>query len=796
MVSLTINRKEIKAKEGLTLLEAARRAGFEIPTLCHLSQLTPLGACRICLVEDKKRGKLIPACIASVKDGLVIETDSPRVIQARREMLKFLLTDHPDNCLVCGKGNLCELRQLAMKLEVPLTPYLKVGKFIPIEADTPLIVRDISKCVLCGRCIRACQEWQVNGAIDYAYRGIETRPTTSFEHPLHQSDCVFCGLCLDVCPVGALEEKKRRECGKETSIFETICPYCACGCSIEVKTCRHQIISGKITQEEKEEKTGICAKGRFGIDFVNSPNRVLKPMVRGSDGLKSVSWEEAIDFASKKFRHVKEKKLNFAALTSGKNTVEELYLFQKLIRVGLGSNNLDSLVNICRPPEVIFRTGLPLQSLSVSLEEIEEADVVFIFGVNLEETYPIIAMKLKQEWFLGKRKSIQVDVVNNKFSKFVKKFIQIPQGKDVDLVKKLILGIKKKIDEYRELLNLLKSSKKVIFLIGSGILMGDEAVIFLEKLSELASICGSKTPSQIKILSGQCNSNGVWRAGVSPYLLPGGVSYEKEKEKFENFWKVKLPDGGMNWLQIWEGIEKRHLQVLFVMGANPAASLPQGRKILKNLDFLIVSDLFLTETANYADIILPASSFAEKEGTFIDVRGRERRFKPFRKREGESLPDGEIILSLARGIGGIGLSSVEEARAEMKKISSPFIMEKEKTFARNQTISTQKNQHKLVINRNIYRFNTNTLIEKSSLGKLSSEKEVGVSQEYAVKKGIKEGQKVKLKLKEEGELQGRAKIKRLLPPEFFSFTFSPEVNDSLSKLEKILLLRSLEVIDE
>jgi len=349
-VTLTIDGQRVTVPEGITVLEAARRAGIFIPTLCHDDRLSPWGGCRLCVVEIKGMRGLPASCVTAVAEGMVVETASPAVIEARKEILSLLLANHPQDCLTCSKSGDCRLQDYAYLYGVRGDEYQGERHNYPLEEDNPFFIRDMNKCILCGKCVRACAEVQGRSAIDFAYRGFNTRVTPPLDVTLREAgDCVFCGNCVQVCPVGALTEKQRLWQGREWEFkkVRSICSYCGVGCNITLYVKDGRVV--KVTGYENSEVNNgwLCVKGRFGFDYIHSPDRLTRPLIRtgerGSGQFREASWEEALDLVAGKLKEIKEKygPEALGVLCSAKCTNEENYLLQKLARGVLGTNNVD-----------------------------------------------------------------------------------------------------------------------------------------------------------------------------------------------------------------------------------------------------------------------------------------------------------------------------------------------------------------------------------------------------------------------------------------------------------------------
>ncbi len=367
---ITINGRQYDFEDGETILDVAARNGIYIPTLCHLKDTTPTGACRVCVVEVKGARYLTASCAMPAADKMEVLTDSPKVIEARKYIVALLMTSGNHNCTARGKTEgdwtdfqlnvrnydksaeiceaygVCKLQELAYLYQVgDLMQFDEFETEYPIEDVNPFIVRDFSRCINCGRCVKACNEIQVNNAISYGYRGFESKIITSSDKPLKDSDCVFCGECVRVCPVAALVEKNSRFNARQWDVkrVQSVCTYCGTGCGIDLYVKDGKIIRVSGSEDGVVNKGSLCVKGRYGNDFVHHPDRLTKPLLRDGDNFKEVGWDEALDFISKKLTEIKEKDGpdSIAALSSARCTNEDNYVLQKFIRAGVGTNNVD-----------------------------------------------------------------------------------------------------------------------------------------------------------------------------------------------------------------------------------------------------------------------------------------------------------------------------------------------------------------------------------------------------------------------------------------------------------------------
>ena len=331
--------------QGTTILQAAaEKLGFFIPTFCYDPELTRPGSCRICVVEVEKAKNLTVSCATVARDGMVVYTDSPAVIEARKTILELLLANHPEDCLTCGRNGDCRLQDYAYKYGVRQAGFTGERQAFEIEDDNPFFTRDMNKCILCGKCIRMCDEIQGNNVVDFTYRGFRTKVATAMDTPLSESNCVFCGNCVAVCPVGALQEKGLRSAARtwEVKKVKTTCPYCGTGCSFELNVKDNRVV-GVTSCDGDVNGRALCVKGRFGYGFIHHPDRLKKPLVKKDGQFVEATWEEAVGLVAEKLGSIKEQHGSdaLAVLSSARCTNEDNYLLSKLTRAVFGTNNID-----------------------------------------------------------------------------------------------------------------------------------------------------------------------------------------------------------------------------------------------------------------------------------------------------------------------------------------------------------------------------------------------------------------------------------------------------------------------
>lgn len=346
-VTLTIDGQRVTVPAGTTILEAARSIGIDIPTLCHDPELTAPGACRICVVEVEGWRNLPASCVTAVAEGMVVHTESPTVVEARRTIIDLLLANHPQDCMTCEKFGECRLADYAYRYGVRQTTFTGERRQVPVDDTSPAIYRDPNKCILCGKCVRVCDEVVGRHVYDFMFRGFVTKIGPAFDMGLgeKESGCVSCGSCVAVCPVGALTEKNMMGKGRKWEIkkVRTTCPYCGCGCNFDLNVKDGKVIGVTTAEDNPVNGRHLCVKGRFGYDFIHSPERLTTPLIRKNGELVEATWEEALQLVAEKFTEIKQKHGSdaFGVLTSARCTNEDNYLMNKFARAVLGTNNID-----------------------------------------------------------------------------------------------------------------------------------------------------------------------------------------------------------------------------------------------------------------------------------------------------------------------------------------------------------------------------------------------------------------------------------------------------------------------
>jgi len=698
-ITITLDGVEVSGSAGMTILDLARESGVDIPTLCYEPYLIPTGACRVCLVEDESSRALLAACVTPIRPGMVINTRSARVKERRKTIVQLLLASHPDSCLVCDKGNRCQLRELASQMGIGLLEFQRIPQMHAIEEVNPFIERDLSKCILCAKCIRADHELVVEGAIDYLGRGFTSKPATLNDVPLEKSECSFCGTCVALCPTGALMEKQRSYHGTTATTVETICPFCGCGCRLCLEVKDNRLVRVRPSTRSSVNGSTLCVRGNYGYDFVHNPERLTSPLIKANDDFQAVSWEKVLDLVAGEFKRIKEKygSDSLAILGSSKCTNEENYLLQRLAREVLGTNNID---NGSRMYSSASRVGLGstigIPGTTNSLDDLERSKVIMVVGADPATSAPVVGYAIKRAVKYQGAKLVVIDPRQTKLTPFAHLWLKPKLGTDVTLINGMARVIveerlfdeefvTRKTDNFTELERSLKSyapkcveeitsvsaqemqlaarllagAEGASIIYGNGItqhVTGTNAVMALANIAMLTGNIGRRGGG-IFALQRENNAQGACDMGSLPDFLAGYQSLDdaEARRNFEARWRVSLPtNAGLTALEMIEQAKEGKIKGMLIVGENPVSSFPCPslvRSALASLEFLAVADMFLTETAKLATAILPAASFAEKEGTFTNFEGRVQQASKAIEPLGNSLPDWKMILQLADRMG-------------------------------------------------------------------------------------------------------------------------------------------------
>ncbi len=707
-VSFTLNGKTVVVSSDQTILEAAEQHGVEIPRLCYMEGMRPDGNCRTCMVEIKGERVLAPSCCRYPKDGMEITTNSARALVSQKMSIELLLSDVPERTYTLNS----ELDLWAKKLDIG-KPRFAPRQQPAADVSHPAMSVHLDACIQCTRCVRACREEQVNDVIGYAFRAGESKIVFDFDDPMGDSTCVACGECVQACPTGALMPARDAGVIVPDKQVDSVCPYCGVGCQLtyQVKDNKILYVQGK---DGPANANRLCVKGRYGFDYVQHPHRLTTPLIRkpgvakhkdfvvDPDNWRQVfreaTWEEALDLAAKGLRDARDTygKRSLAGFGSAKGTNEEAYLFQKLVRTGFGSNNVDHCTRLCHASSVAaLMEGINSGAVSNQVRDAARSDVIFVIGANPTVNHPVAATWLKNAAKSG-AKLILADPRRSDLARHATYYLQFNADTDVALLNAMLhviveegltddAFIRDRTSGYealaenvktfspermapicgidartiREVARLYATSKASIIFWGMGISQHVHGTDNARCLIALALSTGQigKPGSGLHPLRGQNNVQGASDSGLIPMFYPDyqRVGTPEARQRFERLWHTTLdPVPGLTVVEIMNAAKKHEIRGMYIMGENPAMSDPDvnhARAALATLDHLVVQDIFLTETAYLADVVLPATAWPEKIGT---VTNTDRMVQLGRKAidpPGDARPDFWILNELARRVG-------------------------------------------------------------------------------------------------------------------------------------------------
>src|SRR5512140_2214520 len=711
LVSFKLDGREVTARADETILKVAEREGVEIPRLCYKDGLEAVGNCRSCMVEINGERVLAPSCCRAPTNGMEVNSKSERAVASQKMVLELLLADMPETAYT--RNN--ELDQWAAKLGVG-KPRFAARRQVAHDLSHPAIAVNLDACIQCTRCLRACRDEQVNGVIGLAFRGEQAKIVFDMDDPMGLSTCVACGECVQACPTGALMPARDVALTVPDKQVASVCPYCGVGCQLT-----YNVKDNKILYVEGRDGPAnhgrLCVKGRYGFDYANHPQRLTVPLVRRADAPKradvemdpervmdvfrEATWEEALELAGGKLRQIRDQHgpKALAGFGSAKGSNEEAYLFQKLVRTGFRSNNVDHCTRLCHASSVVaLLEGIGSGAVSNPVMDVTKAEVVIVIGANPTVNHPVAATWIKNAVQNG-TKLIVCDPRRSDLARMAHHYLQFKPDTDVAMLNAMMhvivteglvdqafsesrtIGyedLRKNVEGYspeamapicgidaqtlREVARLYATSKASMILWGMGVsqhIHGTDNARCLIALSLMTGQIG-RPGTGLHPLRGQNNVQGASDAGLIPMMLPDyqHVSQPAVRERFEQAWR--LPPGtldarpGLTVVEVMHAIKAGTVRGMYVMGENPAMSDPDAnhaRESLAALEHLVVQDIFLTETAYLADVILPASAFPEKTGSFTNTdrlvqMGRQAIDPP-----GQARQDLWIIQEIARRMG-------------------------------------------------------------------------------------------------------------------------------------------------
>ncbi|HVW78860.1 MAG TPA: NADH-quinone oxidoreductase subunit NuoG [Alloacidobacterium sp.] len=646
-VTFTVDGKKLTAPAGTLLIDACKAAGIEIPAFCYYPNLSLQAACRMCVVRIEKMPKLQTACTTPVAEGMVVQTETDEIKQARKATIELLLGNHPLDCPVCDAGGECELQDMTFKYGAAESKYIEIKQHREEQQWSPVVYFDRPRCILCYRCVRVCGE-----GMDVWALGIQNRGVSAVIAPNGQDhlNCEECGMCIDLCPVGALTSGTYRYKTRpwEMNHVATICTHCGDGCKTTLGV-RRVNDGSEIVRGDNRDKSGIngdflCNKGRYAFDFANRTDRLTKPLVRQSDGkLAEVSWDHALDFAAKKLREIREAKggQSIGVIGSNRTTNEENYLLQKFARTILGTNNID---HHRTADYVAFAAALADKSgHTAGLRDTGSAPAILLLGNNPTDQHPALAWNLRSNVRLNRSRLYVANHAEIKLRRQAKSFLEIPQDGYASLIQYLAGndGAIAANDNAAAFRDAIRKEESLLIIFGSEYRGRD--------IQALVDFGLSLPNTKFAALGDYVNSRGAADMGLLPDLLPGYVPVTKA-EHFTDEYGAALPTApGLDLLQMFDAAQRGDLSALYVVGSNPVARFGVDPDALKHT-FLVVQDMFLTETAQLADVVFPAANLYEKAGTVTNTYGDIQLVKKAADKAGVRT-DFELIVRLADRMG-------------------------------------------------------------------------------------------------------------------------------------------------
>ncbi|MCH9697134.1 MAG: formate dehydrogenase subunit alpha [Gammaproteobacteria bacterium] len=710
-VEFTLNGETVHAQQDETIIQAAKRNGVEIPHLCYSDQLRPDGNCRACVVEIEGERVLAPSCWRKPADGMKVTTNSERAVKSQKLVLELLASDMPEQSQSPYRKD-SELDFWTQKMNVG-QPRFEQRLQTTQDLSHPAIAVNLDACIQCTRCVRACREEQVNDVLGYAFRGSHSEVVFDLNDPMGDSTCVACGECVQACPTGALMPANQVGLEDIDKTVDSTCPYCGVGCLISYHVKDNKILytSGKV--DGPANKGRLCVKGRYGFDYIHNPLRLTKPLIRkpgiakttellDPDDIDQVfreaSWDEALDFAASGFRQILDSKgpEALAGLGSAKGSNEEAYLFQKLVRTAFGSNNVDHCTRLCHASSVVaLLEGIGSGAVSNPVEDVLLSEVIILIGSNPTVNHPVDASVLKNAAQQG-TKLIVLDPRRTEIARHASHYLQFRADTDVALLNGIMHAIleqglentdyieqhtenfdalREHLRQYspetvapvcgidpetiREVAKLYASSKASMILWGMGVSQHIHGTDNARCLISLALMTGQigRPGTGLHPLRGQNNVQGASDVGLIPMVYPDYLPVDdpEQQTRFEQLWGQSLSNKpGLTTVEMIHAADAGEVTGMYVEGENPAMSDPNqnhARHALSKLQHFVVQDIFLTETAGFADVILPASAFYEKTGTFTNTDRRVQIGRQVVDPPGDAKQDLWIIQEIAKRLG-------------------------------------------------------------------------------------------------------------------------------------------------
>ena len=660
LVNITVDGRLVSAPAGTLLIEACKTVGIEVPSFCYYPNLSLQGACRMCLVRVEKMPKLQTACTTGITEGMVVVTDNDEIRQARKSMVEMLLGNHPLDCPVCDAGGECELQDMTFSYGAAESKFIDLKNHRDEQQWSPVVYFDRPRCILCYRCVRVCGE-----GMDVWALGVDNRAVSSTIVPNEKDhlNCEECGMCIDICPVGALTSGAYRYKTRpwEMTHVGTTCTHCGDGCKTTLGV-RRSDTGMEIVRGDNRDKSGVngdflCIKGRYAFDFANHEDRLTEPLIRRNGRLSPATWEQAFELIGSRFRHILDREggRSIGVIGSTRTTNEENYLLQKFARVVLGTNNIDhhrtadlpafaAAVRrvLSHPSQNRVRMGHPIPALTASMRDVYDAPAILLIGNDPTEQHPLLAWQIRNNVRLHAAKLYVVNHQPIKLQRQATSFVQISPDAYSDLAGFLAdgRGGPSLPPESGGLREKLVTEQNLVIIFGAE-LVGDA-------VTALGNFAATLPGAKIVCLADYANSRGAADMGLYPDLLPGYMPVA-DGTKFHQEWAIAPAAPGLTLPKMFDAAKAGNLRALYVVGSNPVGRLNIDPAALKKT-FVVVQDMFLTETAAIADVVLPAANAYEKAGTFTNTCGDIQ----ILKKAGEvtaTKTDFEMIVRIADAMG-------------------------------------------------------------------------------------------------------------------------------------------------
>lgn len=680
MLELIIDDKKVSVEDGTTILAAAKKIGINIPNMCYDKRLRPYGGCRLCVVEQEGNPRLLASCSTPAAAGMVIKTDTPKLKKARQTVLELLLIHHPLDCPICDKAGECDLQDIAYEYGKPEGRFIRHRKGMPPDVRGPLVELTANRCILCGKCVRICAEHQGRGALGFIGRGFPTVVQPAFGEIL---ECDYCGQCIDICPTGALLSKPMKFQARAWFLEEkdTICPFCGCGCTLTIGTREGKILRSRAKEDNGRSEGNLCGRGRFGIDYIYSENRLKTPLIRKDGELVPATWDEALTYASDSLKAViaARGKDAVGAIGSHRCSNEDNYMLRKFMTQVVGSSNIDGSASfgygkVQKALNMAFGTG----SHPIAMKSPLGKDVILVVESDISTTHPVFGLNILQAKREG-AKLIVADARQTKLTRHSTSRLMMQAGSSVaflngimklimdrGLFNRQIVSKAEGFDAFEESLANY-TAEKVSNTTG---IPEEELIAAAEQLAQAKNRLITLTVNISENSKGMdtvlAAANLVLLLGDAPETLQIPAEYAN------TFGMVKMGvRSGTGMKSISDMLyEQGSVQGLIIMGEDPVSVYPFSSKIqsvLKSLDLLIVQDIALTETAKLAHVVLPAAAWAEKDGTFVNAEGVTQKLQRIVENQGQSLPDWQILRNLSLAMGKeIGTRSIEGLSEEIR----------------------------------------------------------------------------------------------------------------------------------